>query len=222
MSSMDILIYNNYKEDKTMFGSWKINVVKNGMPQKVATAFAKLGETIIGAEYEPIAYLGEQTVNGVNHAVLARQILITGRDTENIVVIIFNERPDSMEATLVSIERVVEGGMALGGVQIFNGVDIPEDAKNVFDAAFKNFVGSKVEPIALLGTQVVNGVNYIFAATLEPVTPNPEKKVAIVVVNSTSGSVAIDDMLKNKHESALGYSFTWLKGGFGKPLGEWP
>lgn len=205
-----------------MFGNWKINPVVGGMPQKIATAFAKLSETLIGAEYEPIAYLGEQTVNGVNHAVLAKQILTTGRDTENIVVIIFNERPDAMEATLVSIERVVEGGMALGGVKIFDGDSIPEDAKAAFKTTFTNYVGAKYEPIALLGTQVVNGINYIFAATLEPVVQNPEKQAVIVVVNDAAGSVAIEDLMKTKHESALGYSFTWLKGGFGKPLGEWP
>ena len=37
------------------------------MPQKVATAIAELN--LIGAEYAPIAYLGSQLVNGVNHGV---------------------------------------------------------------------------------------------------------------------------------------------------------
>ena len=72
-----------------MTGSWNVNVVTNGMPQKVATAIGALSEKLIGAEYEPIAYLGSQVVNGTNHAVLAKQILTTGRDTTNIVVIVF-------------------------------------------------------------------------------------------------------------------------------------
>ena len=41
-----------------MTGSWDVKVVTNGMPQKVATAFGALAEKLIGAEYEPIAYLG--------------------------------------------------------------------------------------------------------------------------------------------------------------------
>lgn len=54
-----------------MIGNWDINVVVGKLPQKVATAFANLGETIIGATYTPIAYIGSQIVNGTNHAVLA-------------------------------------------------------------------------------------------------------------------------------------------------------
>jgi hypothetical protein len=51
------------------FGSWEINPIVDAMPQKVATAFSELAETLVGASYEPIAYLGSQTVNGINHAV---------------------------------------------------------------------------------------------------------------------------------------------------------
>ena len=43
-----------------MVGNWKINISTTGMPQKVATAFAKMNETLVGAEYENIAYIGSQ------------------------------------------------------------------------------------------------------------------------------------------------------------------
>lgn len=206
-----------------MVGSWNINVNTKGMPQKVASAVGKLAETLIGAEYEPIAYLGSQVVNGTNHAVLAKQTIITGKDTVNIVVLIFNEKPGEMEATLVSIERVVEGGAPLGGIQIGNPTtDIPTDAQAAWDEAFTAFVGSKAEPFAYLGSQVVKGTNYIFAATVTPVYPDAETKVCVVTVNPMTGSVAFDDLLATKHEKSLGYAFTWLKGGLGKPLGEWP
>ena len=205
-----------------MTGSWNVNVVTNGMPQKVATAFSALAEQLIGAEYEPIAYLGSQLVNGTNHAVLAKQILTTGRDTTNIVVIVFNEKPGAMEDTLVSIDRVVEGGEALGGIKLDPQVEIPADAKGAWDEAFEGFVGSTVTPFALLGTQVVKGVNYIFAATATPVVPNAVAKACIVTVNPMAGTMAIEDMLTTKYENSLGYSFTWLKNGLGKPLGEWP
>ena len=71
-------------------GGWSVNVEVGKMPQKVATAFSKLGD-LVGASYTPIAYLGSQVVNGINHAVLAEQTVLTGKDTKNIVVIIFNE-----------------------------------------------------------------------------------------------------------------------------------
>lgn len=205
-----------------MVGSWNIKIVVDAMPQKVATAIGALAEQLVGAEYEPIAYLGSQVVNGTNHAVLAKQTIMDGRDTANIVVLIFNEKPGAMEATLVSIERVVESGAPMGGIHVDPVTAIPDDAMNAWNAAFSNFVGSKVDPIALLGTQVVNGTNYIFAAEIAPLVPNAVSKVVIVTINPMNGYLTFANLLENKHEASLGYAFTWLKGGLGKPLGEWP
>lgn len=205
------------------FGSWNVDIhVGSNMPQKIASAMTELESTLIGAEYEPIAYLGSQVVNGTNHAVLAKQTIVTGRDTHNVVVMIFNEKPNDVKATLVSIERVVEGGLPLGGTTVDVHTDIPEDALEVWDDAFMGFVGSKVEPFALLGTQVVNGINYIFAAEVTGVTREPNKEVCIVVVNSNTKRVTFIDALENKHQASLGYAFTWLKNNYAKPLGEWP
>ena len=190
------------------FGSWNINVTVGKYPQKIASAISDL--SIVGASYTPIAYLGSQVVNGTNHAVLAEQILTTGKDTKNVVVMIFNERAEGV--TLAAIERVVEQGGELGGTQVDVQTSIPVDALTVLNKALNDFVGSKIEPFALLGSQVVNGTNYIYAATLEPVVPNPVKRVVIIVVNDKTGEIGITDLLTDKTSSlSLGYAFTWLK-----------
>lgn len=188
-------------------GSWDIAVEVGKMPQKVASAVTELNEKIVGAEYEPIAYIGSQVVNGVNHAVLAKQIVVTGRDNENIVVLIFNEKNDGV--ALVSIERVLEGGAPLGGVNIDVQTDIPEDIEEMFMDAFVPYVGAAVTPYALLGTQVVKGTNYIFAATLSTVAIEPEEKAMLVTVNPLTQKISMTDMLCDKHTASLGYSFTW-------------
>lgn len=54
-----------------MVGNWEVKVAVDAMPQKVATAFGKVFEGFVGAQYTPIAYLGSQIVNGENHAILA-------------------------------------------------------------------------------------------------------------------------------------------------------
>ena len=205
-----------------MVGNWEININVNGMPQKIASAVSKLNTTLIGAEYDPIAYLGSQVVNGTNHAVLAEQTIVTGRDSKNIVMLIFNEKPNEMEATLVNIERVVEGGAPMGGIAINPTTVIPKEAMEEWNTAFEGFVGSKVVPFALLATQVVKGTNFIFAAELTPVVPDAKSKVVIVTLNSMTGTLAFADPFKTNQEASLGYAFTWLKNGFGKPLGEWP
>ena len=201
-----------------MVGSWNVDVTVGKLPQKVATAFASLSETLLGAEYTPIAYLGSQVVNGVNHAVLAEQLVITGKDTKNVVVIIFNEKPGSMDPlTLVSIDRVVESGAPMGGTKVDVKTELSAEDKAVFEKGMGGFVGSKVEPFALLATQVVKGVDYIFAAEVTPVVENPTKKVALVTVNTLTPGAQFVDLLTNKQEM-VGYAFTWL----GAPLGEWP
>lgn len=192
-----------------MVGSWDVKVSVSGMPQKVATAVSKLSETLVGAEYTPIAYLGSQVVNGTNHAVLAEQLVVTGKDVKNIVVLIFNEKPGEMEATLVNIERVVEGGGELGGFKVDPQTEIPAEAKEAFDAVFADRVGVKVEPFALLGTQVTKGVDYIFAATVAPVALDAVTTVEIVVVNALIHRAEFIDVLASR--TGLGYAFTWLR-----------
>lgn len=191
-----------------MIGNWDINVVVGKLPQKVATAFANLGETIIGATYTPIAYIGSQIVNGTNHAVLAEQTIITGRDTKNIVLIIFNEKPEGV--SLVNIERVVEGGLELGGTKIDVETEIPEDAQSAFNEAIGNFVGSTVEPFALVATQVTKGMNYIFVATVKPLALEAKATVALVTVNTLEKRISFIDVIQpNLNKASLGYAFTW-------------
>ena len=177
-----------------MFGNWDINVVLNKLPQKIATAFASLGETILGAQYTPIAYLGSQQVNGINHAVLAEQTIITGKDTKNIVLIIFNEKPEG--ASLVSIERIVESGEGFGGIVIDVKTEIPENAKAIFNESIGNFVGSSITPFALLATQMTKGMDYIFVATVTPVVPEAKPTVAIVTVNSLEKKISFIDAVE--------------------------
>ena len=179
-----------------LLGGWDINVVVGEMPEKVATAFAGLNE-LVGAEYTPIAYLGSQLVNGVNHAVLAEQLLITGHDVKNVVLVIFNEKPDSLDTpTLVSIERVIDGGNGMGATVVDVKTDIPVEALVEFEKCFKGFTGSIVKPFALLATQVVSGIDYKFGAEVTPVVPDAETKVAVVTVNSLSGAISFADVLK--------------------------
>lgn len=64
----------------------------------------------------------------------------------------------------------------------------------------------------MLATQVVKGVNYVFAAEVTKVTKEAEKEFAIVTVNALTNKVAFTgDLLTSDVEVSLG-----------KPLGEWP
>lgn len=189
-------------------GSWNVDVSIGSMPEKVATAVGELSEQLVGAEYTPIAYLGSQVVNGINHAVLAEQLILSGKDTKNIVILIFNEK--GMDCTLVNVERVVESGSGMGGIQVNVEVDdqINKTAQELFDQTFAGFCGSIVTPIALLGTQVVRGIDYIFACEVSPVIDNGEnnKKVKLVTINDMGLQTSFVDLLEsNVRTSAVTY-----------------
>lgn len=198
-------------------GGWTVNVTVDAMPQKVATAFSEKFGEIVGAEYNPIAYLGEQVVNGVNHAILAEQTLVIGRDIHNIVMIIMNEREDKF--SVVSIDPVLEGGEGLGGTKIDVSTEIPNEQMKAFNDVLGAFVGSKVEPFAYLGSQVTKGTDYIFAAKTQMITRpvgdgvgvkfGNDVEVAIVKVNALTKHAEFNAILSGISASVMGYSFTW-------------
>ena len=184
------------------FGSWKVNVVLDGMPQKVATAFGQLSETLVGAVYDPIAYLGSQMANGINHAILAEQTIVTGKDNNNVVLVIINEQPQK-RSTLVSITPVLSSGAPMGGITVDVETAFPKEAKEVFDKAFEGFVGTSINPFVYLGSQIVNGSNYFFAAEVSPLVAVQSgtvlnnvsgKSVKLITVNS-NGGVIFEDIL---------------------------
>ncbi len=183
-----------------MLGSWTINVSVGSMPEKIATAVGEL-DNMIGAEYTPIAYLGSQLVHGTNHAVLAEQTIVCGKDVKNVVLLIFHETKEGV--TLSNIERVVEGGNGMGStnIKVETGDAINVDAQKIFDSAFDGFVGQRVVPFALLGTQVVRGIDYIFACECTPVIPDAEKKVCIVTVNDLDNHISFVDLMKSNVET---------------------
>lgn len=197
-------------------GNWKIDVNVNGMPQKIATAFEKLKETLVGADYEFIAYLGSQEVNGINHAVLAKQIVTTGRDSCNIVVLIFNEKAVQTETptwviTPVAIERVLDSGAALGGttVCVDKILDLEGPAMSVWNKAFADRVGISMHPIAYLGHQVTKGIEYVYAATAEPMNLEGQKQAVIVRINPMERTVRVVNILVDRGIDALNYAFNW-------------
>ena len=183
-------------------GGYNINVTVGSMPQKAASAFEEIFETILGATYNPIAYLGSQMANGINHAILAEQTIVTGKDNNNVVLVIINEQPQK-RSTLVSITPVLSSGAPMGGITVDVETAFPKEAKEVFDKAFEGFVGTSINPFVYLGSQIVNGSNYFFAAEVSPLVAVQSgtvlnnvsgKSVKLITVNS-NGGVIFEDIL---------------------------
>ena len=174
-------------------GSWKIEAVVGSMPQKVASAFGALN--LVGASYEPIAYLGKQVVNGTNHAVLALQTIVSKEPHKNVVIMKFNEK--GMDCTLYSIETLLEEGAIFGGLNIDPKVikDVDPDTMASFESVVNGWVGSKIDPVALLATKVVKGVDLTFLAVVTPVYPNATPSLKLVTVNALAHTIDFADVL---------------------------
>ena len=89
-------------------GSWNLDEVKGtALPQKVQTDFTAVTRELVGADYEPIAYLGSQQVNGTNYRILALMRTITPKAEKKFVKMIIHEEVDGS----VRLESV--SGLAL-------------------------------------------------------------------------------------------------------------
>ena len=89
----------------TLIGGWNIDDVKTcNLPQKAQSAFTAVMSEIVGADYEPVAYLGSQLVNGTNYRILAIKTPVVPNGEKSFVKIVVNEGTDS-STRLVSISR---------------------------------------------------------------------------------------------------------------------
>lgn len=78
-----------------ILGGWNLDEIKGcNLPQKVQTAFTAVTSELVGADYEPVAYLGSQTVNGTNYKILALMKPVTLNSEKRIVKMIIHEELD--------------------------------------------------------------------------------------------------------------------------------
>ena len=90
----------------TLLGGWNLDEIKScNLPQKVQSAFTAITGEMTGADYEPIAYLGSQVVDGTNYRVLALQKLVVPNSEKRIVKMIIHEELDG-SVCLVSVSGV--------------------------------------------------------------------------------------------------------------------
>ena len=51
-----------------LLGGWDISELKScNLPQKAQSAFTGATMDLVGADYEPVLYVGKQLVNGTNY-----------------------------------------------------------------------------------------------------------------------------------------------------------
>ena len=113
--------------------------------------------------------------SAVSVVIADNQAMETAADTKNTAV----EMTDTAEAAAVP-----GGGMAslAGGWTLAEDTAVTQEAEDALAKALESFVGSNIEPVALLGEQVVAGINYCMLCRVTAVTPTAVPKFALVYV----------------------------------------
>lgn len=79
------------------------------LPQKAQSAWDDVFGDIVGAQYKPVVYKGDQEVNGVNYWYIAEQTLMTKPLVRRLVELAINEHRDEdgmAEYHLVGIQEI--------------------------------------------------------------------------------------------------------------------
>ncbi|MBR3109019.1 MAG: hypothetical protein IKH30_17815 [Clostridia bacterium] len=180
-----------------LMGGWAVNqeAFESRLDEEEQSVFDRV-VAATGMDYEPAAVLATQVVAGTNYAYLCRE---KDGDREWIVVTVYNGLNGEVQVlnahvlalyNLLTAENALPAGLSGGWSlrEADNGALLqPEEAQ----AAFSQAVAAAEEnlsPIALLGTQVVAGINY-------KVLARGENALYIVTVYAPlTGDASITDM----------------------------
>lgn len=186
-----------------LLGGWTVNTEYNSMMADDDVArFEKALEGLTGVGYTPVTVLATQVVNGTNYAYLATGTTVTAQPVDGWYVVVVNEN-SAGEISLVNIKQIDVAdihtqdnadGAVLGGWTATDtgkaGMLAGEETMIAFEAAAEKLLGVTLNPITVLGTQVVNGTNYAVLSRGKTSTENPEINLYITKYHAgTDGTV---------------------------------
>ena len=148
------------------------------------SAFEKAQETLDGFEYEPLAVLAKQIVNGTNYCILCRgRFAVENARTEMMLVYIYEDLNGN--ASVTGIRTLINTTNVFGGWSANEGdisLDQNEDVRTAFEKAMEGLTGASYEPVAYIGSQLVSGRNYMILCRETIVIPDANSKYALVKV----------------------------------------
>ena len=188
------------------FGGYEIvNQPADKLPQDVASAVGAVNSTpLLGATYNPLWYVGKQTVNGVNHLFIAEDIRSTKNKDKSIVGLVINVPPS-------------EGSRSGEGAKIVKVIETEKLAENVevaFQEVTKNLLGVSYKPVMYIGKQITRGENHFIVCESKVIYPNAQPQAVILGINIFEGKSSVACILPissstKETETLCGYAFTW-------------
>ena len=168
------------------------------VPDHVKALLEKAAADMVGAEYEPVAYIGSQVVAGTNHALLCRITPVVPDAVSHYgIVTLYEDLDGNVSITDIRDSEAEEEalpGELTGAWENPESPVLTDEAKAALDKALEKLVGAEYEPIALLATQLVSGTNYSILCEVTPVVPDAVSSYVIVhVYQDLEGNAEITD-----------------------------
>lgn len=91
-----------------MFGGIELTEFKGSvsLPQVLASAYVECVESLIGASYKPVLFIGTQLVNGTNYYLLAEQTIMNAQNTRQLVEVVINVPAGSVDGKGASLVKI--------------------------------------------------------------------------------------------------------------------
>jgi hypothetical protein len=162
---------------------------------------AKLDKALegqVGVTYTPVAYLGSQIVSGHNYLLLCRVAPVVANPVETYAVVqIYEDAEGNVQLINTSdfgVETYLGGENLAGGWSEPETVELTDDILEAYEKAQENS-DADYTPLAVIGQQVVAGMNYRILAAEKNVEPGHETNYVIVTLyKALDGSAEITDV----------------------------
>lgn len=170
-----------------MTGGWSMpvqNAVE--LPKDVKAGFDK----VAGKDLVPVSLVAQQVVSGTNDMILCR------KGNEYRMITLYRDLQGTSSITNdvpFVLTDYTNGGDKLQTTPLAGGwhtpseltsIPLPDDAKTAFKNASLGFSGNNIESMALLGTQVVAGMNYAILCRVTPDVENAVSTVQVIIIYS--------------------------------------
>ena len=164
--------------------------------EEIRALLDKATAEMVGAEYEPVAYLGSQVVAGTNYCLLFKYVTTDSDPISSYALVTIYKDLEGNADVLDIFDCEAENGSPdlLGGWKPADDPTVTDAARTALEKALKGTDAGALSPVALLATQLVSGTNYALLCEVTSSALSPEGSCMIVhVYEDLSGNAEITE-----------------------------
>lgn len=152
-----------------------------------------------GVSYLPVAVLKTQVVAGVNYRLLCVKMPVVAEEAEvyySLLTLNVDAENNASFKDIVDTAWPAGKGDGAGSWIHTDSPEVTIDAQAALELAAVSDVGVSYDALALIETQVVEGINYLLVCDVAAVAPESAPVLSFVVVNAgADGSASITDVV---------------------------